>query len=75
MILRGVDRRLCPRNNWRTAKLLVDRHEQDAPIYAAMRADELLAVGDVEGVAVWKRILRAIDVLKSRNQPEGARVH
>ena len=32
---------------YRTAKLLVDRHGPDAPIHAAMWADELLAAGDM----------------------------
>ena len=32
---------------WRTAKLLVDQHGQDAPLHAAQRADTLLAAGDL----------------------------
>jgi hypothetical protein len=47
------------RDIWATAKMLVDRHGADAPIQAAMRADELLDRGDVDGQAVWKRILAA----------------
>ncbi len=35
---------------FRSANLLVKRHGQDAPIEAAMRADELLEMGDVVGV-------------------------
>lgn len=35
-----------------------------------MRADALLARGDVEGAAVWKRIVAAIDELQ-RQQPRG----
>ncbi len=34
---------------YRTAKILVNRHGEDAPIYAAMRADELLEEGDLDG--------------------------
>ncbi len=48
---------------WRAAKLLVDRHGDEAPVHAAMRADELLAKGDIEGQRVWMRILRAIEEL------------
>ena len=33
---------------FRTAKLLIDRHDDEAPIYAAMRADELLDAGDLD---------------------------
>ncbi len=35
---------------YRSAQVLVKQHGQDAPIEAAMRADELLERGDVEGV-------------------------
>ncbi len=50
---------------WRAAKLLVDQHGADAPIRAAQRADELLAAGDIEGRAVWRRILAAVKELIS----------
>ena len=46
---------------YRAANLLVKRHGEDAPIHAAMRADATLEVGDLDGYAVWKRVLRAID--------------
>jgi hypothetical protein len=36
---------------------------------AAMKADELLAKGDVDGAAVWKRIVRIIGDLQ-RNEPK-----
>ena len=53
---------------WRAAKLLVDQHGAEAPIHAAMRADELLAEGDVEGQLVWKLILNAAhDLLRARD--------
>ncbi len=32
---------------FRSAQVLVKRHGQDAPIHAAMRADELLEAGDL----------------------------
>ena len=35
------------------------RHGQDAPIHAAMRADELLEAGDLDGYAVRKKIVKA----------------
>jgi len=55
---------------FRAAKLLIDKHGDDAPIRAAQRADELLEEGDVDGVAVWRRILEAIDELQ-RGRREG----
>ncbi len=53
--------------------VLVKQHGEDAPIHAAMRADELLEAGDLDGCAVWRRILRAVEELQ-RVKPEG-RVH
>ncbi len=49
---------------YRSANLLVKRHGPDAPIHAAMRADELLEAGDLDGCAVWRRILRATEELR-----------
>ena len=43
-----------------SAKLLIDRYGEDAPIHAAMLADELLEKGDLDGRTVWLRVLRAI---------------
>ena len=58
---------------YRAAKLLLDQHGDEAAIHAAMRADDLMAVGDMEGAATWKRILGAIDVLARRRN--GGPVH
>ncbi len=48
---------------YRSAQVLVKQHGQDAPIHAAMRADAMLDKGDLDGYAVWKRILRAVEEL------------
>ena len=47
---------------YRSANVLVKHHGQDAPIEAAMRADELLEAGDLEGCEVWKRIVKAVNL-------------
>lgn len=60
---------------YRTAKILIELHGEDAPIQAAMKTDAMLAAGDVEGQAVWRRILAAVDELVSTDRPEGAGVH
>ena len=54
---------------YRAAKLLIDQHGDEAAVHAAMRGDELLAAGDMEGKATWVRILTAIDVLRSKEGP------
>ena len=60
---------------YRSANVLVKQHGPDAPIHAAMRADAMLEAGDLDGYAVWKRILRAVEVLRKREPGPGARVH
>ena len=46
-------------------------HGEDAPIHAAFCADELLDEGDLDGKAVWLRILSAVKELLAR-EPDGA---
>ncbi len=55
--------------------MLVKQHGADAPIEAAMRADELLDKGDLDGCAVWKRILRAVEELQGTDPKPGEAVH
>ena len=38
-------------------------------------ADERLAAGDMEGDAVWRRIVKAIEELLAKERPEDAEVH
>ncbi len=44
---------------FRSASLLMKQHGEDAPIQAAMRADAMLEKGDLDGCAMWKRIVKA----------------
>ena len=60
---------------YRTANLLVKQHGEDAPVHAAMRADELLEAGDLDGYAVWKRVVKAVgDLLNTEPEP-GTAMH
>ena len=60
---------------YRSANELIKQHGEVADIEAAMRADELMAAGDMEGVTVWLRIVKAVEELLSEERPEGAEVH
>ncbi len=60
---------------YRSANELIEQHGDAADIEAAMRADERLAAGDMEGRAVWLRILKAIAELLAKERPEGEKVH
>ncbi len=54
---------------YRAASVIIEQYGEDASIEAAMRADAMLEKGDVDGYAVWKRILRAVEELLSRERP------
>ncbi len=56
-------------------QVLVKQHGQDAPIHAAIRADATLEAGDLDGYAVWKRILRAVEVLQREIATAGDQIH
>ncbi len=60
---------------YRSAALLVKHHGQDAPTHAAMRADATLKAGDLDGYAMWKRILRLIEALQGTVPKSGEAVH
>ncbi len=60
---------------YRSAHELIEQYGDAADIEAAMRADELMEAGDLEGVAVWKRIVKAIEELQSQERPDDAEVH
>ena len=38
-------------------------------------ADEMLERGDMDGLAMWKRIVKAVEELQAKKRPEGASVH
>ncbi len=60
---------------YRSANELIKQFGDAADIEAAMRADERLAAGDMEGEAVWLRILKAINELLSEERPADVKVH
>ncbi len=60
---------------YRSANKLIEQHGEDAPILAAMRADQLMETGDMDGRAAWLRIVKAIEELQSQERPDDAEVH
>ncbi len=62
-------------NIYRFAKLLIDQHGDEAPIHAAMRADTMLDKGDLDGAAVWRKIVTATNELLADAPADGASVH
>ena len=51
------------------------QHGEDASIEATMRADAMLEAGDLDGLATWKRILRAVEELQGTVPKSGEAVH
>ncbi len=60
---------------YRSAQVLMKQHGPDAPIHAAMKADAMLETGDLDGCAVWKRILKAVEELQGTEPKSGEAVH
>ena len=49
---------------YRTDSVLIREYGEDAALEAAQHADAMLEKGDLDGYAVWKRILRAVEELQ-----------
>ncbi len=60
---------------FRSAAVLVREHGQDAALEAAKRADAMLEKGDMEGAAVWRRIVKAVEELQRQDRRSGEPVH
>ena len=60
---------------YRSAKILVEQHGQDALLEAALKADELRDKGDLDGQAVWLRIAAAVADLSGERSGEGEVIH
>ena len=50
---------------YRSAKHYIDQYGADASKHAAMQAEAMMRVGDLDGYSVWMRIGRAIEELQA----------
>ena len=57
---------------YRAAKLVIDRHGDDAALYACARTAVLAGEGDVEGAEVWRQITAAVEELQRERRPDEA---
>lgn len=60
-----------PLDIYRTANLMIQQHGEEATIHAALKADEMLAQGNLDGKAVWLGVIKAIEELQTK-EPVGA---
>ena len=56
---------------WRAAQVMVKRYGNGATIEAAMRADEFLDQGVIDGQRLWIRIMQAIEELQRDRTTRG----
>ena len=73
--MEGVKRVTDDIDIYRAAKLLIDKHGDGADIIAIKRATKMLDDGDVDGYAVWKRILGAIKDTERETPRPGEHQH
>ena len=59
---------------YRAANEPIERHGEDAPIHAAMRADEMVEAGGMEGKTAWVCTFKAVEELRQR-EPGDRAVH
>ena len=60
---------------YRSANVLIREHGEDAALEAAKHADAMLAKDDLEGLAVWKQVLKAIEEVQRRERHDGEAEH
>ncbi len=56
---------------YRSANVLIREYGEDAALDATTRAIAMLDKGDLDGYAVWKRILRAVEEIQRKEQEPG----
>ncbi|MGI4795554.1 MAG: hypothetical protein ACRYG8_16060 [Janthinobacterium lividum] len=64
-----------PLDIWRSAKLLLDRHGEEAPGQARVRPMSRRHEGDEQGSAVWQRIHEAVLELQQTSRDPGEAEH
>ncbi len=60
---------------WRAANVMIKRYGDGAATEAAMRADEFLDQGNLDGQRLWVRIMQAIEELQQERPRDGEAVH
>ncbi len=60
---------------FRAATVLIKEHGHDAQLVAIRRATKMLDAGDVDGYAVWKRIVDAIEDMQRETPRPGEHRH
>ena len=62
-------------DTWRAAQVMVKRYGDGAAIEAALRADEFLDQGNLDGKRLWMRVMHTIEELQPERPGDGGAVH
>ncbi len=62
-------------DTYRAASVFIREHGEDAALEAAQRAAAMLEKGDMEGCAVWKRVVRAVEEIRRKERREDEAAH
>ena len=60
---------------WRAANVMIKRYGDGAATEVAMRADEFLDQGNLDGQRLWMRIVQAIEEMQRERPRDGEAVH
>ncbi len=60
---------------YHSGNALLREHGENATIEATQHADAMLKRGDLDGFAVWTRILAAIEEIRRTEPAEGEAIH
>jgi hypothetical protein len=60
------------RQVWETAMALMAQYGDDAEVIATLRAAEYAAMGDVDGLSQWDRVIACLSHLESGGRPPGS---
>ena len=60
---------------YRSAHALIQQHGEAAAMEAAMKADAMLDKGNLDGAAVWRQIVAAVNDLQREEPAAGERRH
>ena len=60
---------------FQAAAVLIKQHGDEAPLLAVKRATKMLNAGDMDGCAVWLRIMDAIRDMQRETPRPGERRH
>ena len=51
-------------DTWRSAQAVINKHDDDATIHDDFRSYECPEKGDLDGAAVWSRVIQVIEELQ-----------